>query len=302
MDIASGRAALHNSPLTQRYARTADMHNDIRISLVIATYNWPEALRACVEGCFRQSDRNFEIIVADDGSGAPTRALVEELCARSPVPMRHVWQPDDGFRLAESRNNGILAASGDYIVTLDGDCVPQSDFIARHRALAEPGYMVTGSRILLNQAFSERVLREGIDLQSLSLGEKLRYRLQGGLGKAAQLLIKLPDVARRRHRFSFRRIKGCNMAFWRSDLERVNGFDESFRGWGYEDSDAVARLYHAGVMRKDGAYSTEVFHLWHREAKRDQASSNQHIVLKRIASKTTQAAVGLKEHAGEVAR
>ena len=182
MDIASGRAALHNSPLTQRYARTADMHNDIRISLVIATYNWPEALRACVEGCFRQSDRNFEIIVADDGSGAPTRALVEELCARSPVPMRHVWQPDDGFRLAESRNNGILAASGDYIVTLDGDCVPQSDFIARHRALAEPGYMVTGSRILLNQAFSERVLREGIDLQSLSLGEKLRYRLQSGLG------------------------------------------------------------------------------------------------------------------------
>lgn len=272
------------------------MNNDIRISLVIATYNWPEALRACVEGCFRQSDRNFEIIIADDGSGEPTRALVEELCQRSPVPMRHVWQPDDGFRLAESRNNGILAATGDYIVTLDGDCVPQHDFIARHRQLAEPGYMVTGSRILLSQAFSARVLREAIDLQSLSLADKLRYRLQGGLGKAAQLLVKLPDTGRRRHRFSFRRIKGCNMAFWRSDLERVNGFDESFRGWGYEDSDAVARLYHAGVMRKDGAYSTEVFHLWHREARRDQASSNQHIVLERIANRTTQAAIGLREH------
>jgi glycosyltransferase involved in cell wall biosynthesis len=271
------------------------MNQDIRISLIIATYNWPEALRACVEACFRQSDRNFEIIIADDGSGEATRALVEELQARSPVPLRHVWQPDDGFRLAESRNNGILAATGDYIVTLDGDCVPQHDFIARHRALAEPGYMVTGSRILLSEAFSKRVLGEGIDLQSLSAGDILRYRLQG-LGKAAQLLIKLPDLGRRRHRFSFRRIKGCNMAFWRSDLERVNGFDESFRGWGYEDSDAVARLFHAGVMRKDGAYSTEVFHLWHREAKRDQASSNQHIVLERMVHKTSQAAIGLREH------
>ena len=275
------------------------MNNDIRISLVIATYNWPEALRACVEGCFRQSDRDFEIIIADDGSGEATRALVEELRARSPVPLRHVWQPDDGFRLAESRNNGILAATGNYIVTLDGDCVPQRDFIARHRALAEPGYMLTGSRILLSEAFSKRVLREGIDLQSLSVGEILRYRLQG-LGKAAQLLAKLPDLGRRRHRFSFRRIKGCNMAFWRSDLEKVNGFDESFRGWGYEDSDAVARLYHAGVMRKDGAYATEVFHLWHREATRDQASSNQHIVLERMKTGTTQAAIGLREHGAQV--
>ena len=274
------------------------MNNDIRISLVIATYNWPEALRACVEGCFRQSDRDFEIIIADDGSGEATRALVEELRARSPVPLRHVWQPDDGFRLAESRNNGILAATGNYIVTLDGDCVPQRDFIARHRALAEPGYMLTGSRILLSEAFSKRVLREGIDLQSLSVGEILRYRLQG-LGKAAQLLAKLPDLGRRRHRFSFRRIKGCNMAFWRSDLEKVNGFDESFRGWGYEDSDAVARLYHAGVMRKDGAYATEVFHLWHREATRDQASSNQHIVLERMKTGTTQAAIGLREHGAQ---
>lgn len=274
------------------------MNHDIRISLIIATYNWPEALRACVEGCFRQSDRNFEIIIADDGSGEATRALVEELQARSPVPLRHVWQPDDGFRLAESRNNGILAASGDYIVTLDGDCVPQQDFIARHRALAEPGYMVTGSRILLSEAFSKRVLFDAIDLQSLSVGEILRYRLQG-LGKAAQLLAKLPDLGRRRHRFSFRRIKGCNMAFWRSDLERVNGFDESFRGWGYEDSDAVARLFHAGVMRKDGAYATEVFHLWHREAKRDQASSNQHIVLERMKTRTTQAAIGLREHGAQ---
>lgn len=275
------------------------MNEHVKISLVIATYNWPEALQAVVEACFRQSDPNFEIIIADDGSREPTRLLVEDLIRRSPVPMRHVWQPDDGFRLAMARNRGILAASGDYIVAMDGDCVPQRDFVARHRALAERGWMVTGSRILLSQAFSARVLAEGIDLQGLRLPDKLRLRAQGALNKAAPLLVKLPDIGRRRRAFSFRRIKGCNLAFWRSDLDRINGFDESFKGWGHEDADVVVRLFHAGVLRKDGAYATEVFHLWHREAQRDQASSNKQLVLDRLADKTTQAVKGLKEHADE---
>jgi len=273
-----------------------------RISLVIATYNWPEALRASVEACFRQTDANYEIIVADDGSREPTRQLVAELCARSPVPMRHVWQPDDGFRLAMARNRGILAASGGYIVVMDGDCVPQADFVASHRRLAEPGHLVTGSRILLNQDFSQRVLGGEVDLHALGLADKLRYRSRGALNKAGPLLFKLPDIGRRRHRFSFRRIKGCNMAFWRSDLERVNGFDESFRGWGHEDADIVVRLHHAGVVRKDGAYATELFHLWHREAQRDQATNNKQLVLERLADKTTQAVLGLKQHAGAAVR
>lgn len=275
------------------------MNDNFTISLVIATYNWPEALQAVIEACFRQSDRNFEIIVADDGSREPTRLLVEDLIRRSPVPMRHVWQPDDGFRLAMARNRGILASTGAYIVAMDGDCVPQRDFVARHRRLAERGCMVTGSRILLNQAFSARVLAEGLDLQSLGLADTLRLRAQGGINKAAPLVVKLPDVGRRRPRFSFRRIKGCNMAFWRSDLDRVNGFDESFRGWGHEDADIVVRLFHAGVLRKDGAYATEVFHLWHREAQRDQATSNKRLVDERLANQTTQAVTGLQEHAHE---
>jgi GT2 family glycosyltransferase len=213
--------------------------------------------------------------------------------------MRHVWQADDGFRLAMARNRGILASTGAYVIAMDGDCVPQADFVARHRALAERGFMVTGSRILLSQAFSARVLGEGINLQGLGLLEKLRLRGQGALNKAAPLVVKLPDIGRQRRAFSFRRIKGCNMAFWRSDLDRINGFDESFKGWGHEDADVVVRLFHAGVLRKDGAYATEVFHLWHREAQRDQATSNKQLVLDRLADKTTQAVKGLREHADE---
>ncbi|WP_426192772.1 glycosyltransferase family 2 protein [Massilia sp. DWR3-1-1] len=267
------------------------------ISLIITTYNRPDALAAVVDACFTQSDRNFEIIIADDGSGEATGATVATLAARAPLPLRHLWQSDQGFRLAMARNRGIASAAGDYLIMLDGDCVPQQDFIARHRALAQPGFMVTGSRILVDQATTAQVLSGQLVLQALGLAQLLRLRRSGAINKAAQLLIKLPDVGRARRRFSYRRIKGCNMAMWRADLEQVNGFDESFKGWGHEDADIVLRLFNAGILRKDGAFATEVFHLWHREAQRDFAASNKTLVLERQRNGTTQAALGLKNGA-----
>jgi glycosyltransferase involved in cell wall biosynthesis len=269
------------------------------ISVVITTYNRPDALETVLEACFAQDDKNFEIIIADDGSAANTRDCIDRLRQRSPVPLLHVWQPDQGFRAAMARNRGTLAASGDYIVFLDGDCIPQRDFIARHRALARPGYLVSGSRILLSPELTARILAEHIDLPAMGLTDKLRYRFAGHINKVLQLLVRWPDLRRTSRRFSWRRIKSCNLGVWRADLARVNGFDESFLGWGHEDSDLVVRLFHAGVMRKDGAFATEVFHLWHREAQRDQESSNRRVVLERAANKTTQAAQGLREHEHE---
>ena len=273
------------------------MTTNPKLSVVISTYNWPEALEAAVEGFFRQTDLDFEIVIADDGSGERTRACIDRLRARSPVPLQHVWQADLGYRLAMARNRGILASRGDYVLVLDGDCVPQPNFVEQHRKLARPGFMVTGSRILLDAAVSQRVLAGRLDLHGLGLGDKLALRLRGGTNKLAQMLLTLPDIGREKSRFSWRRIKGCNMGMWRADLDRVNGFDESFRGWGHEDADMVVRLFNAGVMRKDGAFATEVFHLWHREAKRDQATSNRDLVRQRAVDKTTRAAQGLDDAA-----
>ena len=269
------------------------------LSVVITTYNRPDALAAVVRACFMQNDQNFEIIIADDGSTANTRACVEELARGAPVPVRHVWQPDEGFRAAMARNRGTLAASGEYIVFLDGDCIPQRDFVARHRALARPGCLVSGSRILLGEALTRRVLAENIDVAGTTLPTLLRWRLAGDMNKALQLAVRWPDLGRTRRGFSWRRIKSCNLGVWRSDLERVNGFDESFTGWGHEDSDLVVRLFHAGVRRRDGAFATEVFHLWHREAQRDQESSNRKTVLERAAQGVTWAVRGLREHEHE---
>jgi GT2 family glycosyltransferase len=218
------------------------------------------------------------------------------LRAHAPVPVRHVWQPDLGFRAAMARNRATLAARGQYIVFLDGDCIPRRDFIKHHRRLARRGYLVTGSRVLLSQACTARVLAGRLDLRLAGAAHLLALRLKGDINKLAPLLVCLPDLGRARHRFNWRRIKSCNLGIWRSDLDAVGGFDESFTGWGYEDADLVLRLFHAGVMRKDGAFATEVFHLWHHEHNRDRAASNRNIVLARAANKTILATQGLHTH------
>jgi hypothetical protein len=168
------------------------------------------------------------------------------------------------------------------------------NFISQHRKLAQRGYLVQGSRILLNEQATARVLGQHLDLGALGAADKLAWRRRGELNKVLPLLFTLPDLGRTSKRFTWRRIKSCNLAVWRSDLELVNGFDESFLGWGHEDSDLVVRLFNAGVMRKDGAYATEVIHLWHREAARDQETSNRATVLQRAADRTVQAVKGLR--------
>src|SRR5215470_10988167 len=120
------------------------------ISVIVTTYNREDALEAVLSALSRQSDRGFEVVIADDGSGPTTATLVERWRTRLGVPLSHVWQVDRGFRAAEIRNRAILACNGNYCVFLDGDCLARPDFIATHRALAETGWFITGNRVLLS--------------------------------------------------------------------------------------------------------------------------------------------------------
>ena len=272
------------------------MNNQMLISVVITTYNRPDALERVLSACMAQYDPYYELIVADDGSGPDTRALVERLAQTTPIPIEHVWHPDEGFRAAAIRNKGIARARGHYIIFLDGDCVPQHDFIAQHRRLSEEDAVVTGSRILLNESLTRAVIDQPLSLPDAHPGFWLKQRLGGNVNKILPLWAKLPDRAwRRLDRFKWRGIKSCNMSAWRDDLERVNGFDETFVGWGHEDADLVARLFNAGVDRKLGAYATEIFHLWHREQPRDREGPNYDKVVARLADRTTRAEVGIGE-------
>ncbi len=158
------------------------------ISVIVPTYNREDALDAVLRGLSRQSDRDFEVIVADDGSGPATTELVESWTARLGAPLRQVRQADDGFRAAEIRNRAILASRGTYCIFLDGDCIPRPDFIPAHRALAEPGWFVTGNRGLLSRGMTETVLREHLEPEAWSLAAYVRYRLSGRINRLAPLV------------------------------------------------------------------------------------------------------------------
>jgi glycosyltransferase involved in cell wall biosynthesis len=245
------------------------------ISVVVTTYNREDALGAVLRSLAGQRDRNFEVLVADDGSSPATAALVERYKAGIGVPLAHVWHEHRGFRAGEIRNRAIRSSRGSYVVFLDGDCLARPDFIASHRKLAEPGWFVTGNRTLLTPALTASVLSQGLEPEHWGLVDWLRQRLSGGLNRLAPVL-RLPLGRLRKIRpQAWQGARSCNLAVWRSDLDRVDGFDASFSGWGKEDSDLLVRLLHAGVRRKEGAFATGVLHLWHADADRSQLPINE---------------------------
>jgi glycosyltransferase involved in cell wall biosynthesis len=244
------------------------------ISVIVTTYNREDALAAVLSALSRQADSGFEVVIADDGSRSATAALVERWAMQLGVPLRHVWQEDKGFRAAEIRNRAILACRGDYCIFLDGDCIARPDFIATHRRLAEPAWFVTGNRVLLSPALTTAVLRDGLQPDAWSAAEWIAQRRRGGVNRLAAVLPLPLGPVRKLASRTWRGARSCNLAVWRSDLDRVDGFDASFAGWGREDSDLLIRLLHAGVRRKDGRFATGVIHLWHPEADRAQLAAN----------------------------
>jgi glycosyltransferase involved in cell wall biosynthesis len=245
------------------------------ISVIVTTYNREDALDAVLRSLAGQSDPDFEVIVADDGSGAATAAVVERWKGRVGRRLDHVWQEHHGFRLSESRNRGILASRGGYCVFLDGDCIVRSDFVAMHRRLAHPSWFVTGNRVLLSRELTTQVLREGLMPEKWGMGQWLAERWRGGINRLAALQ-RLPlGPLRRLRRDTWRGARSCNLAVWRSDLDRVDGFDADYSGWGREDSDIIVRLLRAGVRRKDGIFATGVLHLWHSAADRSNLGDNE---------------------------
>jgi glycosyltransferase involved in cell wall biosynthesis len=263
------------------------------ISLIVATYNRPDALGAVLGAFARQSDRDFEIVVADDGSGPATRELVAAQERRLDVPLKHVWHEDCGFRLAAIRNRAIAASRGRYCIFLDGDCIPRPDYVAVHRHLARPGRFVTGNRVLLARELTERVLAQSAEPERWGLATWAKLRAQGQINRLAPL-VPLPTGPLRRLRGgAWRGARACNLAVWRSDVDRVDGFDAAFCGWGREDSDFLIRLLRTGVRRTDGNFATGVLHLWHPESDRAALPENERRLDEVVRSERVRARDGL---------
>jgi glycosyltransferase involved in cell wall biosynthesis len=255
----------------------------MRIAVIPATYNRPDALAAQLEGYLAQDHPDFELVIADDGSGEETLATIRRYRQRAPFRIDHVWQENKGYRAAAIRNRAVAMTCADYIVFTDHDCVPPPDFLSRHASLAERGWFVAGNRVLLTEALTQRVLAARLPIHAWSSAAWLTCRLRGGPFRKTR-----PD--------RWQGAKTCNLAVWRDDLVKVNGMDESYAGWGLEDSDLVIRLNRAGVKHKSGRFACPVFHLWHAEQDKSRYPENRLRLEEMLRSPRVVALRGLNQY------
>ncbi len=245
------------------------------IAVIITTYNRPDALAAVLAGYRAQRDGAFEVIVADDGSGQETAAVVDACRDRGELVIRRVWQEDRGFRAAAIRNRALALTKADYVIFTDGDCLPLPGFVAAHRRLAERGWFVAGNRILMAEALSLRILADLPPVHAWPARQWIALFLRRQINRLLPLWqIPLPGVLRKLPARRWQGVMTCNLAAWREDLLSVNGFDEAYEGWGLEDSDLALRLLHSGVNRKSARFAAPVLHLWHRENDRSSLEDN----------------------------
>jgi glycosyltransferase involved in cell wall biosynthesis len=270
------------------------------ISVIVTTYNWPAALKLCLDSLYAQRDQAFEIIIADDGSTLANQSLVKDYCAESPVPIHNVHHEDQGFRAGTIRNKAVAVSQGEYLLFIDGDCVCSAGFIARHRQLAESGYFVPGNRVLISESYTQQVLEQQIPVYKKSLGYFMFLRLQKKINRISAF-IQLPlGFLRKLQPEKWQKAMTCNLALWKNDFIRVNGFDEAFEGWGYEDSDLVIRLIHAEIKRKEGRFAMPVLHLWHTQNDRSEQSANYQRLLERLEQRDfIVAAKGISQYLGK---
>jgi glycosyltransferase involved in cell wall biosynthesis len=266
-----------------------------RCSVVITTYNWPRALQLALAALSRQKVLPHEVVVADDGSGQETRAVIRDAARDYPVPLRHSWIEDRGFRVALARNRAIAATSGDYVLLLDGDMLAHPMFVADHQRAARRGSFVQGMRVLTDAAGCERLLAG--DKQALGFFDR-------GLSRRRHTL-RIPPLAALALRISRgqnrRAIKTCNQGWWRDDLVAINGFDERFEGWGREDSDLALRAFHAGLQRRSLRFAGLATHLYHPERHEAGESPNEGLLSETLATGRVRSAIGLDRHLAEFA-
>lgn len=274
----------------------------VRCTLVVTTYNWPEALAAVLASVRRQSRLPDEVIVADDGSRGDTRALLEALARDFPTALRHVWQEDAGFRAASNRNRAIAAARGDYVVCIDGDMVLHPRFVADHLALATRGSFLQGGRLQATAELTTRLLAggrarfapwmQGVDFTA-EHGDERRHALRWRW------------LARRKARSANAgvTVMSCNFSAWRDDLLRSNGFDERMEGYGSEDLELDLRLRNAGLRRRRLKFAGLAVHLRHASRAPVRAAGvelpNESILRETAASGATRCEAGISRHLDE---
>jgi len=266
----------------------------MKTAVIVTTYNRPDALRLVLNALANQSVLADQVVVADDGSTQSTADCIASF--QDKLPLVHAWQADQGFRAAAARNLAVSRSVCDYLIFLDGDCVVPHDFIEKHQRLAEQGWFVAGNRILLTPGLTQHVIEEQTELSAWSTYQWFWQSYRGGCNRWTPRVYVPGQFWRKQRPTRWQQARTCNLALWRQDFHAVNGFDETYNGWGHEDADLAVRLIRQGVFHKEGRYATAVFHLWHAENDRSQTQENVTRLNAILSSTETRAKLGLSQH------
>ena len=264
------------------------------ISVIITTYNSPDFLKKCINSFLFQKDKNFELIVGDDGSTQDTKKIISQY-KNSKIKISHAWHNDEGFRAAKIRNEAAKLSSGEYLIFIDGDCIVFDDFIGNHRKIAEKGFFARGNRAMLSEKFSQKLINENANINLINFKNIIKLRIQRDINRIFPILRFTNYPFRKLKKRKWEGAKTCNLALWKKDFENINGFDESYVGWGREDSDLVVRLINNDIYRKEAIFSTGLVHLKHKINSRENFSKNDKLLKKAIIENLTYVKNGYKK-------
>ena len=269
----------------------------MKISVIFTTYNSPAWLEKVLWGFEQQSDKDFEVVIADDGSGSETRELIARFQQSSALDLRHVWHEDNGFEKSLILNKAVVSARGDYLILTDGDCIPRQDFVAKHRSLSRPGYFLSGGYFKLPMGTSQLISHA--DIQAQRCFDK-RWLLANGV-KNSHKLMKLTAndwqaALYNRLTPTKRTWNGHNASCFKSDALHVNGFDTRMK-YGGQDCEFGDRLKNAGIIALQIRYSTICVHLDHARGYANEESWKRNNAIRKqsIEEKIVQTPSGIQQ-------
>jgi glycosyltransferase involved in cell wall biosynthesis len=248
--------------------------NKFKTTLIITSYRRPDALASVFESIAVQTYIPDQVIVADDGSDCSIVEVFNRFKRNLPVSL--CWQRDADFRAARARNLAISRVKGEHVIFIDGDCLLPREFVEKHRQLIEPDALVTGGRVLLSEEETKKVLEYSTRGAPVSGGKLIKAPIFP-LGPMRKLISQ-----------KWENVRTCNLGVWAADLNAVGGFDESYKGWGLEDSDLVLRLHRHGIRNISGRYAATVIHLSHAKESKGQLSENLEKLRNTMCSQRTQ--------------
>ncbi|MEL1255519.1 glycosyltransferase family 2 protein [Flavobacterium sp. DGU38] len=263
----------------------ADTTKNIKASVIMSTYNAEEWLEKVIWGLSVQTETDFEIIIADDGSKPKTKELLDSLRTQISMPLIHVWQEDNGFQKSQILNKAIMASNSDYLIFTDGDCIPRKDFVATHLDYREKGYFLSGGYFMLPMDISKAITKNDILSQNCF---DVKWLIQHGLKKsfknsklsASGFLAKfLNAVTPTKATWN-----GHNASGWKDDLVFINGFNQEMQ-YGGQDRELGERLFNKGLKSKQIRYSAIVVHLDHARGYVNEATWKKNFAIRENTKK-----------------